>query len=81
MPFLRQLAREAAAENGTNENFLRSALSLEIFRERGLLTVTRREDRLSMHLNPTQGKVDLSACPYLSRLQEGAAIRNRGDLS
>ena len=36
LPFLRQLARDAAAESGGSENFLRAALSLEIFRERGL---------------------------------------------
>ena len=75
LPFLRQLARDAAAESGGSENFLRAALSLEIFRERGLLTLSRREDRLSLHLNPIQGKVDLSACPYLLSLHTGAAHR------
>ena len=81
LPFLRQLARDAAVESGGSENFLRSALSLEIFRERGLLTLVLQGDRMTLHLNPTQGKVDLSACPYLIRLQEGASNRNRGDLS
>ena len=75
LPFLRQLARDAAAESGGSENFLRAALSLEIFRVRGLLTLSRREDRLSLHLNPIQGKVDLSACPYLLSLHTGAAHR------
>ena len=79
LPFLRALAREAAAEGGS-ENFLRSALALEIFHERGLLTRVQQGDRLTLHLNPVQGKVDLSACPYLLRLQTGAVFRNRGDL-
>ncbi|WP_295581302.1 single-stranded-DNA-specific exonuclease RecJ [uncultured Oscillibacter sp.] len=80
LPFLRALAQEAAAESGGSENFLRAALALEIFRERGLVCLTCREDRLTLHLSPTQGKVDLAACPYLCRLREGAANRNRGDL-
>ena len=79
LPFLRQLAREVAAEGGS-ENFLRSALALEIFHERGLLTRVQQGDRLTLHLNPVQGKVDLAACPYLLRLQTGAGYRNRGDL-
>ncbi len=81
LPFLRRLSQEAAAESGGNENFLRSALALEIFHERGLLTLTHRGDHISLHLNPTQGKVDLSACPYLIRLQGGSSCRNRGDQS
>ena len=71
LPFLRQLSREAAMECGGSENFLRSAFALEIFHERGLLTLAHRGDNLSLHLNPTQGKVDLTACPYLIRLRSG----------
>jgi len=80
LPFLRQLARDAAAENGTGENFLRAALALEVFHERGLLTRVQQGDTLTMHLNPVQGKVDLAACTYLLRLQTGTAFQNRGDL-
>ncbi|MDD3347574.1 single-stranded-DNA-specific exonuclease RecJ [Oscillibacter sp.] len=76
LPFLRQFAREAAAEGGGSENFLRSALALEIFQERGLLALSRQGERLNLHLNSTQGKVDLTACPYLVRLRDGAAHRN-----
>ncbi len=79
LPFLRRLAAEAAAESGGSENFLRSALALEVFHERGLLTMTVRDGRLVLHLNPMQGKVDLTACPYLVRLHGGAVNRNRGD--
>ncbi len=78
LPFLRELARDAAAECGGSENFLWSALALEIFHERGLLTLCAQDDHLALHLNPTQGKVDITACPYLTRLRGGT---NRGDLS
>ena len=80
LPFLRQLSRDAALECGGSENFLRSALALEIFHERGLLTLSLQGDYMTLHLNPTQGKVDLSACPYFIRLQPGTLHWNRGDL-
>ena len=67
LPFIRQLAAEA----GVSESFLRTALSLAVFRERGLVSLSLREDILTASLNPTQGKVDLFACPYLARLREG----------
>ena len=76
LPYLRLLASEA----GGSESFLRTALALAVFRERGLLSLTRQEDTLLASLNPTQGKVDLTACPYLARLAPGGANRNRGDL-
>ena len=41
--------------------------------------MTVRDGRLVLHLNPMQGKVDLTACPYLVRLHGGAVNRNRGD--
>lgn len=76
LPYLRRLAAEA----GGSESFLRTALALEVFRERGLISMTLRNDRLTLCLNPTQGKVDLFACPHLVRLQD-TAHQNRGDLS
>ena len=77
LPYLRRLA----AAGGGNESFLRAALALIVFDERGLLSMTLREGRLTLCLNQTQGKVDLFASPYLSRLRGPAANRNRGDLS
>ena len=74
LPLLRQLAADA----GGTESFLRAALSLEVFSERGLLNVELEEHRLSMRLVPRQGKVDLFACPYLVRLEDGLSKRNRG---
>ncbi|MEG1657858.1 MAG: single-stranded-DNA-specific exonuclease RecJ [Oscillibacter sp.] len=72
LPYLRRLANAG----GGTEGFLRAALALAVFDERGLLTSQLDGDRLVLKLRTTQGKVDLFACPYLSRLQDGAAKRN-----
>ena len=72
LPYLRYLA----AAGGGSESFLRAALALLVFDERGLLSMTLREGRLTLCLNQTQGKVDLFASPYLSRLRGPAANRN-----
>jgi single-stranded-DNA-specific exonuclease len=69
LPYLRRLA----ARMGGSESFLRAALALEVFRERGLISLSRNGDRLTLCLVPIQGKVDLTACPYLLRLQEKEA--------
>ena len=74
LPYLRQLA----AQTGGCESFLRAALALRVFAERGLISLSVRGDRLALCLNHIQGKVDLFACPYLARLQD-AADQNRGD--
>ncbi len=74
LPYLRQLAA-----GGGNESFLRAALALEVFRERGLISLTMREDQMTLCLTAAQGKVDLFACPYLSRLWDSGE-KNRGDL-
>lgn len=77
LPYLRQLA----AAGGGSESFLRAALALMVFDERGLLSLSHQDERLVLSLNHLQGKVDLFASPYLSRLQEHAVNRKRGDLS
>ena len=64
--------------SGGCESFLRSALALAVFHERGLISLNREGDRIQLCLIPTQGKVDLFACPYLSRLRP-AAGESRGD--
>lgn len=71
LPYLRQLA----AKSGGSESFLRTALALEVFQERGLITLTPQGDQLTLCLNAIQGKVDLTACPYLSRLRDDPAAR------
>ena len=72
LPFLRQLAAQA----GGGESVLRAGLALRVFDERGLLSMNQEGGRLTLCLNPIQGKVDLFASPYLSRLRGGAANRN-----
>ena len=44
--------------------------------ERGLISMTIQEDQMTLCLNPMQGKVDLFACPYLSRLRDDSANRS-----
>ena len=65
LPFLRALAAAA----GGNESFLRTALALEVFAERGLIQLERSEERIRLRLVPLQNKVDLFANPFLKRLQ------------
>ena len=66
LPLLRRLAGRMCG----CETFLRAALALDVFAERGLITVERKGDRLRAVRSPGQGKVDLNACPYLARLKE-----------
>jgi single-stranded-DNA-specific exonuclease len=64
LPYLRTLA----SRMGGSESFLRAALALAVFQERGLIALTRKDDRIILCLMPIQGKVNLDACPYLIRL-------------
>ena len=59
----------------------RSALALAVFQERGLIALSVQGDQVTLSLNPIQGKVDLFACPYLSRLREDAAGKSGGVVS
>ena len=66
LPLLRLLA----AESGGSDGFLRAAMALRVFRERGLVQITEGEDGfLTLRLSRPAGKVDLLACPYLQRLK------------
>jgi single-stranded-DNA-specific exonuclease len=71
LPYLRRLA----AQCGGSESFLRTALALAVFQERGLISVTSHGDEMTLCLNPIQGKVDLFDCPYLSRLRDNPTDR------
>jgi len=71
LPYLRQLA----AQSGGSESFLRTALALEVFHERGLLNLDRDGDQITLSLVRCQGKADLFACPYLARLRDNSADR------
>ena len=74
LPYLRSLA----AQVGGCDSFLRAALALTVFQERGLISLSRQGDRVTLCLNPIQGKVDLYASPCLRRLRGGAEVK-RGD--
>ena len=64
LPALRRLA---GALEGT-ESFLRAALGLEVFAERGLVSLERREDR--MIVRPVPGRrADLEQSAYMRRLR------------
>ena len=77
LPYLRHLA----ALSGGSESFLRTALALQVFQERGLISMNVQSDRITLSLNGTQGKVDLFACPYLTRLRMEPADQKRGDMA
>ncbi len=66
-PYL-PLLRTAAAALGGTDAFLRSALCLEIFAERGLLKRDRRGDDVTLCLTDGGVKVNLEASPILRRL-------------
>ena len=74
LPYLRALSNRI----GGTESFLRAALALEVFRERGLITMQRRGDEMTLCLCAPQGKVDLFASPYLTRLH-GTKPTYRGE--
>lgn len=61
--------RDLAAKIGGCEGFLRAALGLSVFEERGLIRVTERGDRMTIAMLPRNGKVSLNDCPYLIRLK------------
>ena len=66
LPYLRSLASRI----GGTESFLRATLAVEVFSERGLISVQRQGDAMTLCLNQLQGKVDLFGCPYLMRLKD-----------
>lgn len=77
LPFLRFLAGQMGAGGG-GDAFLHAALALEVFRERGLIEIEKRGNRLflsSRRAADTAGghgareKVNLEECPYLARLR------------
>lgn len=64
------LLRRIAAEIPGAESFLRTALCLDIFAERGLLTLERSGDTLTLRLTSDGKKVELDDNPYLARLRD-----------
>jgi len=62
------LLRRVAAELPGSDCFLRSAVCLDVFAERGLLTLERAGDTLTLRLTSDGKKVELDDSPYLKRL-------------
>ena len=65
--------RSVAAQMGGNESFLRTYLALAVFKERGLVSLTREGDWLAMHLMGDPEHASWDDCPYLLRLEEKEA--------
>ena len=74
LPFVRQLAADA----GGAEAFVRAALCLEIFRERGLLQMRRDGDEVCLALTDQGKKVDLEQSCYLRALRDVLDTPKRG---
>ena len=65
LPYIRALAEELPGA----EPFLRAAFCLEIFRERGLVSLARSGDDLTLRLTRGDGKISLEESAYLQTLQ------------
>ena len=64
LPLLRRLSAEMVGA----ETFLRMAMCLHVFAERGLVTIARDGALLTLRLTADGKKVELDASPYLSAL-------------
>ena len=74
LPFLRRLSAEALGA----ESFLRAALCLAVFAERGLICVEQNGKYITLRLTSDGKRVDLDSSPYLCTLREGLDGTNRG---
>ena len=64
LPLLRKLSAEMVGA----ETFLRMAMCLQVFAERGLLTIEHEDTTLTLRLTADGKKVELDKSPYLSAL-------------
>lgn len=64
LPLLRHLSSEMVGA----ETFLRTAMCLQVFAERGLLTIEHEDTTLTLRLTADGKKVELDKSPYLSAL-------------
>ena len=74
LPFVRQIAADA----GGTESFARAALCLEVFRERGLVSLRRMDDEIRLVLTDRGKKVNLEQSQYLQMLKETLETPKRG---
>ena len=71
------LVRQISASVGKSDAFARSAFCLELFRERGLLSVQRNGDEVTLRLSTGGKKVDLYESAYWQRLDN--ICQGKGD--
>ena len=77
LPYIRALAEELPGA----EPFLRAAFCLEIFRERGLVSLARSGDDLTLRLTRGDRKISLEESAYLQTLQRTLhATHSGGDM-
>ena len=77
LPYIRVLAEELPGA----EPFLRAAFCLEIFRERGLVSLARSGDDLTLRLTRGDRKISLEESAYLQTLQRTLhATHSGGDM-
>ena len=64
LPLLRRLAAEVDGA----DTFLRTLVCLEVFAERGLISMARRDGTLSLRITNGGEKINIDRCPYLQAL-------------
>ena len=74
LPLLRRLATSLDG----SESFLRAAFGLEVFAERELISLTAKDDRLVLRLQPGR-RADLEQCPYVGGLRQIQRKEEKGD--
>ena len=73
-----QYVRQLAADSGGTESFARAALCLEVFRERGLVSLRHKEDEIRLVLTDRGKKVNLEQSLYLQMLRDIMETPTRG---
>lgn len=64
-----RLCRKIARTFGIRETFTRTMVCLEVFDERGLISLSTQTDHLQISIRPVEGKVDLEQSAVLQRLR------------
>ena len=70
-----RLCRRLARSAGTRETYTRTMVCLEVFHERGLISLCTQTDHLRIDLRPVEGKVDLDDSHIMRRLRALAETR------
>ena len=67
-----RIARGVARRSGRREGQIHVQLCLEVFQERGLISLKSRADQLQIQLHRPEHKIDLEASEILRRLRRWA---------